>query len=78
MAPLSIIKSYHRSLNIFASLNITGGDKLTHFLETTTLTNLMTGTYSNEDALMQDVPLLARKIAEFVNDPVKFKKENQP
>jgi hypothetical protein len=46
--------------------------------ETTTLTNLMTGTYSNEDALMQDVPLVARKIAEFVNDPVKFKKENQP
>jgi hypothetical protein len=44
--------------------------------ETTTLTNLMTGTYENEDALMQDVPLLAKKIAEFVNDPVKFKREN--
>jgi hypothetical protein len=41
--------------------------------ETTTLTNLITGNYSNEDALMQDVPQLARKIAEFVNDPVKFK-----
>jgi hypothetical protein len=27
--------------------------------ETTTLTNIMTGTYSNEDALMQDVPLLS-------------------
>jgi hypothetical protein len=44
--------------------------------ETTTFTNLMTGTYENEDALMQDVPLLARKIAEFVNDPVKYRKEN--
>jgi len=46
--------------------------------ETTTLTNLVTGNYSNEDALIQDVPQLSRKIAEFVNDPVKFKKENQP
>jgi hypothetical protein len=46
--------------------------------ETTTLTDIIKGNYSNEDALMQDVPLLARKIAEFVNDPTKFKKENQP
>ncbi len=45
--------------------------------ETTTLTNVLTGTYSNEDSLMQDVLLVARKIAEFVNDPVKFKKDNQ-
>ncbi len=46
--------------------------------ETTTLTNLMSGNYSNEDALMQDVPLVARKIADFVNNPSKFKEENQP
>ena len=45
--------------------------------ETTTLTNLMTGNYSNKDALMQYVPLVARKVAEFVNDPVKYKNENQ-
>lgn len=45
--------------------------------ETTTLTNIMTGTYSNEDALMQDVPLLAKKLAEFISDPIKFKRENQ-
>ena len=41
--------------------------------ETTTMTNLITGNYSNEDALMQDVPQLARKIADFVNDPEKFR-----
>ena len=46
--------------------------------ETTTLTDIMRGTYSNEDALMQDVILVAKKIAGFVNDPVKFKEENQP
>lgn len=46
--------------------------------ETTTMTNLITGNYSNEDALMQDVPPLAGKIAAFVNDPLKFKKDNQP
>lgn len=45
--------------------------------ETTTMTNLVTGNYSNEDALMQDVPQLARKITEFVNDPLKYTKENQ-
>ena len=45
--------------------------------ETTTLTNVMSGNYSNEDAVMQDVPLVARKIAGFVSDPVKFKKEYQ-
>ena len=46
--------------------------------ETTAFTDVMAGNYSNEDAVMQDVPRLARKVAEFVNDPVKFKNENQP
>ena len=43
--------------------------------ETTTFTNLMTGTYANEDAILQDAPLIARKIAEFVKDPVTFEKK---
>jgi len=42
------------------------------FTETTTLTNIMTGNYANEDAIIQDAPLIAKKIAEFVEDPVAF------
>jgi hypothetical protein len=44
--------------------------------ETTTMPNLATKTYENEDAILQDAPLLARKIAEFIADPVKYKEEN--
>ncbi|OPY88220.1 MAG: hypothetical protein A4E71_00595 [Smithella sp. PtaU1.Bin162] len=46
--------------------------------ETTTLTNLATGNYSNEDALMQDVPLISRNIAEFISNPSEYKEKNNP
>ena len=39
--------------------------------ETTTLMNLMSGNYSNEDAIIQDAPLVARKVADFISDPLK-------
>jgi hypothetical protein len=42
--------------------------------ETTTLTNLATGNYSNEDAILQDAPLVARKVAAFVHNPAEFEK----
>jgi hypothetical protein len=45
--------------------------------ETTTMPNMVTNQWTNEDALMQDVPLVARSIAAFVNDPEKYKKESQ-
>lgn len=45
--------------------------------ETTTMPNIATNNWSNEDALMQDVPLVARNIAAFVNDPEKYKRESQ-
>ena len=45
--------------------------------ETTTMPNMLTNQWTNEDALMQDVPLMARSIAAFVNDPEKYKKESQ-
>ena len=44
--------------------------------ETTAFTYVIAD--SNEDAVLQDIPRVARKVAEFVNDPVKFKNENQP
>jgi hypothetical protein len=37
--------------------------------ETTTLPNLATNNFSNEDALIQDIPLLSKSIAKFVSDP---------
>ena len=43
--------------------------------ETTTLPNIATSTYSNEDAILQDAPLIARKIAEFVHNPSEFEKK---
>jgi len=46
--------------------------------ETTTMPNLATSTYSNEDAILQDAPLIARKIGEFVHDPVEFEKKQNP
>lgn len=39
------------------------------FNETTTLANIITDTYSNEDAILQDAHLIADKIAEFVYSP---------
>lgn len=45
--------------------------------ETTTMPNVVTNQWTNEDALMQDVPLVARNVAAFVNDPVKYQKELQ-
>jgi len=46
--------------------------------ETTTLTNLATGNYSNEDALMQDIPLISRNIAEFIRNPSEYKEKDNP
>ena len=43
--------------------------------ETTTMPNITTGTYANEDAILQDAPLVARKIAGFVHNPVEFEKK---
>jgi hypothetical protein len=43
--------------------------------ETTTMPNLVTGTYANEDAILQDAPLVARKIADFVHNPAEFEKK---
>lgn len=37
--------------------------------ETTAFVNVMSGNYENDQALMQDAPLLARKIVKFVSDP---------
>jgi hypothetical protein len=43
--------------------------------ETTTMPNITTSTYANEDAILQDAPLVARKIAEFVHSPTEFEKK---
>ena len=43
--------------------------------ETTTMPNIQTSNWTNEDALMQDIPAVAKKIAAFVSDPVKYQKE---
>jgi len=37
--------------------------------ETTTMPDLIGGTYSNEDAILQDAPRVANKIADFVVNP---------
>lgn len=37
--------------------------------EMTTLVNIISGNYDNDQAVLQDVPRLARKIAEFVTSP---------
>ncbi|MCJ7774992.1 MAG: DUF4410 domain-containing protein [Desulfobulbaceae bacterium] len=47
------------------------------FTETTTMPNIATGTYANEDAILQDAPLIARKIAEFIKDPVAYEKKQK-
>ena len=41
--------------------------------ETSTMPNLNTGTWSNEELLSQDAPLISRKIADFIADPDSFK-----
>jgi len=46
--------------------------------ETTTLPNFATNNFSNEDAIMQDAPLLARSIATFIKDPVKYENGFKP
>lgn len=43
--------------------------------ETTTMPNLVTSNFSNEDAILQDATLLARRIGRFVKDPVNFEKQ---
>jgi hypothetical protein len=52
-----------RGANLLAETRIT---------ETTTVRSI-----SNEDVLIMDVPLVARNIAAFINDPVKYQKETQ-
>jgi hypothetical protein len=47
------------------------------FTETTTMPNIVSGAYANEDAIIQDAPLIARKIAEFVKDPVAFEEKQK-
>ena len=42
-------------------------------IETSTMPNLSTGNWSNEELLTQDAPLISRKIADFVADPNSFK-----
>jgi hypothetical protein len=37
--------------------------------ETTTVPNMATNNFANDDAILQDAPLLARKIGEFVKNP---------
>ena len=39
------------------------------FVETTTMPDILTGSESNEDALMRDIPLLTRKMVDFVDRP---------
>ncbi|MDA8429584.1 MAG: hypothetical protein M0T70_10055 [Geobacteraceae bacterium] len=41
--------------------------------ETSTMPNLNTGNWSNEELLAQDAPLISRKIADFIADPDSFK-----
>lgn len=42
------------------------------FTETTTMPNIASNNWSNEDAITQDAPLIAKKIAEFVHNPVGY------
>jgi hypothetical protein len=44
--------------------------------ETTTMPNMLTSNFSNEDAILQDAPLVARKVGQFVKDPVNFERTN--
>ncbi len=46
--------------------------------ETTTMPNLITNNFANDDAILQDAPLVARKIGEFVKSPINFEKNNMP
>lgn len=46
--------------------------------ETTTMPNLATNNFSNDDAILQDAPLIARKIGEFVRSPNDFEKNKVP
>jgi len=39
--------------------------------ETTTTPNLITNNYANDDAILQDAPLVARKVGEFVKNPAR-------
>lgn len=49
----------------------------TRITETTTMPNFISNNLSNENALMQDVPAVAKNIAAFVNNPAKYQKESQ-
>lgn len=45
--------------------------------KTTTLPILETNAFADEDAILQDAALLANKIGQFINDPVKFEKDSK-
>ncbi len=46
--------------------------------ETTTMPNIITNNFANDDTILQDAPLVARKIGEFVKSPINFEKNNMP
>lgn len=48
------------------------------FNETTTMPNIISDNWTNEDAITQDAPLVAKKVASFIKDPVEYSKESTP
>ena len=46
--------------------------------ETTTMPNIATNNYENEDAILQDAPLVANKVVLFVKDPQNFDRNIHP
>lgn len=61
-------------------IRISRGEEIiaeTRITETTTMPNITSNNWTNEDALMQDVPAVAKNIAAFVSDPAKYQKESQ-
>jgi hypothetical protein len=44
--------------------------------ETTTMPNVLTSNYANEDAILQDAPLIASRVGKFVKDPASFEKND--
>lgn len=51
------------------------------FNETTTMPNIVSNNWTNEDAITQDAPLVAKQIAAFINNPVEYNQrlsQNRP
>jgi hypothetical protein len=49
----------------------------TRITETTTMPNIASKNWTNEDALMQDIPAIAKNVAAFISDPLKYQKETK-